>query len=123
MDYISLQEATRFCNYSQDYLKLRARQGKLKAIKIGRNWVTTKDWLREYSERVEKYWSKPNSTLNVLSIKLLLILIFIFFVAIFFFYYSPFLEQTINVLGDYFDWLGSWVSLEKIIPARVIEIK
>jgi len=45
--YISLQEVTKFCNYSQEYLALRARQGKLKAIKIGRNWVTKKEWLEE----------------------------------------------------------------------------
>jgi hypothetical protein len=46
--YISLQEATRHCSYSQEYLSLRARAGKLRAIKIGRNWVTTKEWLEEY---------------------------------------------------------------------------
>jgi hypothetical protein len=53
--YISLQEATKFCHYSQNYLSLRARQGKLKAVKFGRNWVTTKEWLEEYIERVENY--------------------------------------------------------------------
>lgn len=46
--YISLQQATKFCNYSQEYLSLRARQGKLKSLKLGRNWVTTKEWLEEY---------------------------------------------------------------------------
>jgi hypothetical protein len=47
-DYISLEEATRYCPYSQEYLSLRARQGKLKAKKIGRNWLTKKKWLAEY---------------------------------------------------------------------------
>jgi len=47
-NYISLQEATKFCNYSQEYLSLRARHGKLKSAKIGRNWMTTKEWLEEY---------------------------------------------------------------------------
>ena len=46
--YISLQEATKYCDYSQEYLALRVRQGKLKATKIGRNWVTKKEWLEEY---------------------------------------------------------------------------
>ena len=46
--YISLQEATKFCNYTQEYLSLRVRQGKLKAVKFGRNWVTKKEWLEEY---------------------------------------------------------------------------
>jgi len=50
--YISLQEASKLCPYSQEYLSLRARQGKLKAIKLGRNWVTTQEWLKEYIEEV-----------------------------------------------------------------------
>jgi hypothetical protein len=54
-NYISLQEATKFCNYSQGYLSLRARQGKLKAVKFGRNWVTKKIWLEEYLKKVEEY--------------------------------------------------------------------
>lgn len=47
-NYISLQEATKFCSYSQKYLNLRVRQSKLRAVKIGRNWVTTKEWINEY---------------------------------------------------------------------------
>ncbi|MFH0740000.1 MAG: hypothetical protein V1819_02765, partial [bacterium] len=47
--YISLQEAAEYSKiYSQGYLSLRARQGKLKAVKLGRNWVTTKVWVSEY---------------------------------------------------------------------------
>jgi hypothetical protein len=48
--YISLQDAAKYCSYSQEYLSLRARQGKLKAVKLGRNWVTKKEWLEEYSQ-------------------------------------------------------------------------
>jgi len=51
-EYISLKKAAEFCKYTQEYLSLRARQGKLKAIKFGRNWVTRKDWLQEYLEMV-----------------------------------------------------------------------
>ncbi|MFH1392655.1 MAG: hypothetical protein ABIG90_03210, partial [bacterium] len=47
-DYISLLEANKLCSYSQEYLSLRARQGKLKAEKLGRNWFTTKEWLKKY---------------------------------------------------------------------------
>lgn len=54
-EYISLQEATQYCSYTQEYLSLRARQGKLKALKFGRNWVTKKEWLEEYLQRVEEY--------------------------------------------------------------------
>ncbi len=54
-NYLSLQEATKHCKHSQEYLSLRARQGKLKAVKFGRNWVTRKEWLEEYLEKVEEY--------------------------------------------------------------------
>jgi hypothetical protein len=46
--YISLQEAAQSCSYSQEYFSLRARQGKLQALKVKKNWVTTKEWLEEY---------------------------------------------------------------------------
>jgi len=61
-NYISLTEATRYCNYSQEYLSLRARQGKLKAVKFGRNWVTKKEWLNEYLSNNGK--NKLQSTNN-----------------------------------------------------------
>ncbi len=50
--YISLQEATEHCGYSRDYLNLRIRQGRLKGVKIGRNWVTTRQWLKDYMDSV-----------------------------------------------------------------------
>ncbi len=53
--YLSLTEATELCHYSQEYLSLRARQGKLKALKFGRDWVTKEEWLQEYFQRVEDY--------------------------------------------------------------------
>lgn len=56
-NYISLQEASDFCNYSQEYLSLRARQKKLKAVKLGRNWVTKKEWLEEYLHKTDNYIS------------------------------------------------------------------
>jgi len=54
-NYISLQEATRHCNYSQEYLSLRARQGKLGAVKFGRNWVTKIEWLDEYVKKTQEF--------------------------------------------------------------------
>lgn len=57
--YISLNEAAKYCPYSQDYLSLRARQGKLRAIKAGRNWVTTKKWLNEYMDRYRGGGDEP----------------------------------------------------------------
>ena len=53
LQYISLQKATEYCFYSQEYLSLLARKGKLKAVKFGRNWVTTKEWIEEYVEKIK----------------------------------------------------------------------
>ena len=53
--YFSLQEAAKHCIYSQEYLSLRARQGKLKAVKFGRKWVTKAEWLEDYLRTAEDY--------------------------------------------------------------------
>lgn len=53
-NYISLSEAANRSKYSQEYLSLRARQGKLKALKFGRNWVTTPGWLEDYLYATEE---------------------------------------------------------------------
>ena len=50
-DYISLAEASKLCSYSQEYLSLLARKGKLESIKIGRDWVTTRKAIKEYMKR------------------------------------------------------------------------
>jgi len=56
--FISLQEGAKLCGHSQEYLSLRARQGKLKAIKLGRNWVTTEAWLDEYVRQAAEHVQK-----------------------------------------------------------------
>ncbi len=53
-EYISLAEASKLCPYSQEYLSLLARNGKLETIKIGRNWVTTRKAIEEYVKRNKK---------------------------------------------------------------------
>jgi len=57
--YISLKQAAKNSPYSQEYLSLRARQGKLKSIKLGRNWATKQEWVNEYinntQEQKEEY--------------------------------------------------------------------
>lgn len=118
-NYISLREATKYCSYSQEYLSLRARQGKLKARKIGRNWFTKKEWLQEYLEKVGKKnkeikKSPPPPNLPVSSFSLFLpkvkkfpLLIFCF---IFFFFFFSFLIQknsknlwlSFKLIDDYF---------------------
>ena len=63
--FILLSEAATQCRYSQEYLSLRARQGKLRSIKRGRNWMTTNQWLREYLDYCEglKEKNKPKAGL------------------------------------------------------------
>ena len=50
-EYITLQEASRHCSYSQEYLSLLARTNRLPAVKFGRNWMTTLEALESYIER------------------------------------------------------------------------
>lgn len=47
-NYISLSEAAKLTNYSQEYISLLCRQKKMKGTKIGRNWVTKKEWVEHY---------------------------------------------------------------------------
>lgn len=47
-NFISLAEATKYCTYSQAYLGKLAKEGKIDAIKIKRNWVTTKEAVLKY---------------------------------------------------------------------------
>ncbi len=54
-ELLSLKELAKNATYSQEYLSLRARQGVLDAVKIGRVWYTSKraidQYLSEHSKR------------------------------------------------------------------------
>lgn len=113
-NYISLREAARYCSYSQDYLKLRARQGKFRAVKIGRNWVTTKEWLAEYL-RLSVIPVKRGSVLSPTKHKLKFRWVFVGLglgLAVFF-ALTLLLGQPKIMLADLMD----------LIPGRVVEIK
>jgi excisionase family DNA binding protein len=45
---ITLKQASSFCPYSADYLNLLARKGKIRAVKIGRDWLVTRPDLVDY---------------------------------------------------------------------------
>src|SRR3989338_717164 len=51
---ISLTEATKGTPYSQEYLSLLARRGKLFSKKIGRNWYTTPEAIAHYIAQQKK---------------------------------------------------------------------
>ncbi len=48
LELLSLKDAAELTPYSADYLNLLARKGKLKARKIGRDWLITKADLFDY---------------------------------------------------------------------------
>jgi excisionase family DNA binding protein len=45
---ISLSEASEFSGLSSDHLRRLAEQNKLKALKIGRNWITSREAIEDY---------------------------------------------------------------------------
>lgn len=49
---LSLAEAAQLRSTSQDYLRILIFRGKLKAVKLGRNWHTTEEWLGEHFSQV-----------------------------------------------------------------------
>ena len=53
-DLISLSKAAKLTPYSQEYLSLLARKGRLPALKRGRAWVTTRKYIEEYLESVKE---------------------------------------------------------------------
>ena len=50
--WISLREAALDTPYSQEYLSLLARTGRIEAVKRGRVWFTTRQALEDYSRSV-----------------------------------------------------------------------
>jgi len=50
-DFLSLSDLAKDSTYSQEYLSLLARQGKLSAIKFGRNWLSSKKAVEEYIKK------------------------------------------------------------------------
>lgn len=52
--WINLAQAAEGTPYSQEYLSLLARKGRLEAIKRGRVWLTTRQAVSDYQKSVEK---------------------------------------------------------------------
>ncbi len=52
--FINLREAAKYCDYSQEYLSLLARKGRISAIKLNKEWVTTREAIEEYQEQMNK---------------------------------------------------------------------
>ncbi|HYV33518.1 MAG TPA: hypothetical protein VE973_01580, partial [Candidatus Limnocylindria bacterium] len=50
---IPMSRASQITPYSTEYLSLLARKGRLKAIKISRDWLTTRGAVLEYVKKQE----------------------------------------------------------------------
>ena len=60
-DLISLQKAAKLSGLTSGHLRLIIRQGELWGTKIGRNWVTTEQAVREYQARARRR-GRPKKT-------------------------------------------------------------
>jgi hypothetical protein len=58
-DLISLNKAAKLCGLSISHLRLLVSQGDVWGIKVGRNWVTTEQAVREYLARDIRPGPKP----------------------------------------------------------------
>lgn len=67
---MSLKDAEKYSPYSAEYLNLLARKKKIKAVKIGRDWLVRKedlfDYLKSQQEQNQSKLSKLNSYINLL---------------------------------------------------------
>jgi hypothetical protein len=55
---ISIAEAASLTPYSPEYLGLLARTGRLKAVKIARNWLTSREAVLEYVRTQQDRYAK-----------------------------------------------------------------
>lgn len=53
-ELLTLREAAELSPYSADYLNLLVRKGKIRATKIGRDWVITKADLFDYLKKQQQ---------------------------------------------------------------------
>jgi excisionase family DNA binding protein len=60
---ISINDAAIITSYSPDFIRMLARSGKLHAVKIGRDWMTTRDAILDYLHKQQK---RHESSLMVL---------------------------------------------------------
>src|SRR3989344_6542721 len=71
-EYIPLSEAGKILNTSRDYMNVLVRRGKLRAVKLGRNWVTTREWIGEYRNgfppKADQPWAENISKFQDLKI-------------------------------------------------------
>ncbi|MBU1102033.1 helix-turn-helix domain-containing protein, partial [Patescibacteria group bacterium] len=65
--WLSMLEASKRCSYSQEYLSLLARKGKIFSQKIGRNWYTTEEALKNYLQKQNLIFALPKKIISRLT--------------------------------------------------------
>ena len=98
---ISLKEASKISGYHPDYLSSLIRKGEIKGERIGRNWFSTEEDIKDYLLR-KKFFPLKDVLLSRISKKQLIVficLIILSIIAIPFFLPSKVIVQ--NVAGDF----------------------
>ena len=60
VEFIDLKEAAKLFGYTQHHFGLLCRQGKLRSKRIGKKWMTRKEWIEKYLSSVEENYKKTN---------------------------------------------------------------
>lgn len=60
-ELIPLSLAAEICGLSPHHLRLLVARGDIWGVKVGRNWVTTKEAIREYIARDRRPGPKPKA--------------------------------------------------------------
>lgn len=60
-DLLAVNEAARRCGLSASHLRLLVRRGEVWGVKLGRNWFTTEESVRQYTTRSVKPGPKPKA--------------------------------------------------------------
>ena len=66
-NFISISQAAKSTPYTAEYLSLLARKGRLKAVKINRDWITTPGAISEYLERQARKHQKLSEGFQTLA--------------------------------------------------------
>src|ERR1035437_2804590 len=66
-NFISISQAAKSTPYTAEYLSLLARKGRLKAVKINRDWITTPEAISEYLERQARKHEKLSQNFQALA--------------------------------------------------------
>ena len=61
---VSISDAAIITSYSPDFIRMLARGGKLQAVKIGRDWMTTRDAILDYLRKQQKRHESSLMTLH-----------------------------------------------------------